>query len=300
MKVFSFKHFKEDVEARYGKCTAEEADFYIVSNFVPTSLPLDRCILILTEPPLAGCRVRAYKSISKFHTAITFIPSTNNSFNFGGSPLVYPYNPMLERDTLRNSTVLTKRGIYYAGHRKKKYPRMRLGYTNLYPVRESIGAFLLKHHKESYIYGRGWPKVSKQYNKKLALRTKPFREQKLEEIDRHNCDFVLCSENMHMPNYVSEKIHDGFSSDRLVLYLGCKNITDFVPEDCFINLNKHLKSNGSFNPSIVLDIITSISQEEYDTYIKKARAFRKTLVGKWEQAKKETLALLFNRIEGVK
>ncbi len=49
-------------------------------------------------------------------------------------------------------------------------------------------------------------------------------------------DFCLCFENSSFPGYVTEKIFDCFATGTIPIYRGAPNITEFLPEDSFINL----------------------------------------------------------------
>lgn len=51
--------------------------------------------------------------------------------------------------------------------------------------------------------------------------------------------FCICYENVRdLPGYVTEKIFDCFSAGCVPIYLGANNISDYVPEDCFIDRRK--------------------------------------------------------------
>lgn len=49
--------------------------------------------------------------------------------------------------------------------------------------------------------------------------------------------FSVACENSIQKNYVSEKFWDVVLTDTVPIYLGCNNITDYIPEDFFISLN---------------------------------------------------------------
>jgi len=49
--------------------------------------------------------------------------------------------------------------------------------------------------------------------------------------------FSVACENSIQKNYVSEKFWDAILTETIPIYLGCSNITDYIPSDCFINLN---------------------------------------------------------------
>jgi hypothetical protein len=52
-----------------------------------------------------------------------------------------------------------------------------------------------------------------------------------------NYTFSLIIENVSQPYWVTEKIFDSFINGVIPIYLGCKNITDYIPSNCFISLN---------------------------------------------------------------
>lgn len=46
--------------------------------------------------------------------------------------------------------------------------------------------------------------------------------------------FSLCSENSNEKNYISEKFFDCILTNTVPIYYGCKNVSDLVPDKCFI------------------------------------------------------------------
>lgn len=54
-----------------------------------------------------------------------------------------------------------------------------------------------------------------------------------------NSTFTLAFENVkNLNGYVSEKIFDSMIYGAIPIYLGAKNITSYIPHDCFIDFNK--------------------------------------------------------------
>ena len=102
-----------------------------------------------------------------------------------------------------------------------------------------------------------------------------------------------------MKDHVSEKFHDGFSSDRVVLYLGCSNISDHIPDDIYINLDKYFnKQTKEFDTQKIIDIISNMTQEEYDGYIERARSWRKKLPRKdYVEQQDKITQIIINRIK---
>ena len=83
--------------------------------------------------------------------------------------------------------------------------------------------------------------------------------------------FSICYENMsHVSGYMTEKIWDCFKCGVVPIYLGADNITDFVPEDCFIDKRR-------FSTYESLDLyLKSMSDKTYKQYQAKIFLFMKT------------------------
>ena len=79
-------------------------------------------------------------------------------------------------------------------------------------------------------------------------------------------DFSICYENLGgYENYVTEKIIDCFNAGVIPIYKGASNITDLIPENCFIDANR-FRNNDE-----LLDFLKQITFDqiiEYRTCIK--------------------------------
>lgn len=75
------------------------------------------------------------------------------------------------------------------------------------------------------IYGIGWDGFPNW---------KGFAEDKIETLS--NFVFNLCFDNYNAEGYITEKIIDCFYAGTIPLYLGAPDITDYVPENTFINV----------------------------------------------------------------
>ena len=104
---------------------------------------------------------------------------------------------------------------------------------------------------------------------------------KRNQINETNCDFVLALENTCYPNYISEKILDGFMLDRVTLYLGDPNIEKHIPLECFIDLRPYYNFKTKvFNFDGLGKKLNEMTQLEYDEIILNATKFRATIAGK--------------------
>ena len=62
-------------------------------------------------------------------------------------------------------------------------------------------------------------------------------ESKLETMQHYR--FSICYENIRdLPDYITEKIWDSFFAGCVPVYWGASNITDYIPENCFIDRRK--------------------------------------------------------------
>ena len=240
-----------------------------------------KSIMFQVEPPLAGYRQRVYETafLDQLHTVYNFNPMrtpAENQFPVTRCPEAFPYLPIATGTTRRHrqDTTLGKRTFYYAGDRYQQWGAPHFsGTTNLYPLRGELVQYLRQQGLAHFVTGPGWEHSTRS--------SENWRELKLEEIDECQADFVLCLENCRCPGYISEKIHDGFNSDRVVLYCGEPNITDRIPHDCFINLGGlpfYREIVGPdpyvFNQELVKDLILNMPQEVYDRILNNARVFR--------------------------
>ena len=109
----------------------------------------------------------------------------------------------------------------------------------------------------------------------------------------------MALENTIFPNYLYEKIWDGFISDRVTMYLGDPRIESHIPLNCFIDLRKYFNvDTGEFNLDAPLgNYLKEMSQEEYNEIISNAREFRKTAEGKYIHYRDELTKFIIERIK---
>jgi len=265
-----------------------QADFVIYFSTEQYEDQVDRssAMMIQVEPPLSSYRRMAYSRdfLDTFHSVFTFNPdvAAKNQFPITKNPMVFPYYPRSSLRVTRDYSDIQKaRKFYYAGDRYQQIDSpSEHGNVNLYTVRKGLVEYLAqKTTLNNYITGPGWD------NGNDTRYCDDWRAEKLLEIERENCDFVLCLENSRYPNYISEKIHDGFNSDRVVLYLGEPSIDCRIPDNAFINLGvppfyKPLNSPAKcfINYNLVGDLLLNMTQSDYNSIINAARKFRDTFL----------------------
>jgi len=255
----------------------QQAEFWIFFSTYRYPVSMSKTIMIQNEPPLADHRIWLYSIADEFHSWYCFNP-VGDQFPVTRNPLRFPYYPRMDHAVVREDLTIGERGVYYAGSRHgfENAPDAG-GSINLYPVRSAVAQWFLENHNPSYIYGSGWPKDTKSTTPQDSeFARKDWRVRKWDEIAEHDVDFVFCMENSMYPGYISEKLHDGFLTDRVAMYLGSPSVAEIVPEDCYIELSEYFdRLTKQVDAAGILKRITEMSQTEYEQIIGHAREVRK-------------------------
>ena len=89
---------------------------------------------------------------------------------------------------------------------------------------------------------------------------------KLETMQKYR--FSICYENVRdLPGYITEKIWDSFFAGCVPVYWGASNITDYIPNDCFIDRRKFA------NHEALYKFLTSMTESEYSAYQERIAVF---------------------------
>lgn len=154
-----------------------------------------------------------------------------------------------------------KRGIYQpkrfderklicniSGNKKSNHP------NELYSERRKVIEYFEKNHSDDFdLYGIGWDK-RKYKNYKGRCESK-------EEIYQ-NYRFALCLENeKNVPGYITEKIMDCISDGIVPIYMGATDITDYIPQDCFIPYDQF----GTLEE--LYSYLTEMDERHYSAYL---------------------------------
>lgn len=203
-------------------------------------------ILIIYEPPTVQPWLFHNHYLKYFHKIFTYQDDIIDNKRFFKS-----YYPVLRPMTQ-----------YLKDFQEKKLCCLVSGkwqstYINeLYSERKKAIAFFEKFHPQDFSFGgSGWI-VNKDYPKTCQGRIKD------KDVFLKNFKFSICYENTkELPGYITEKIFDCFHNGCIPIYWGAPNITDHIPENCFIDKRK-------FNSYEELyDFISNITEEEYNQYI---------------------------------
>jgi Glycosyltransferase family 10 (fucosyltransferase) C-term len=265
------------------------ANFLLSLNSCDETFPLERTLLILVEPPHCKCFRDLYAKRGAFHSVFTYTPEGRNHLLFSRTPAVFPQYPGPYRRLERIPTI-TKRGVYFAGEGNRLNTDDGYGAISLASIRANLVGYLQRHYVNTHIFGRGWPFKS-EYTGQSG-----FRKRKLAEIKLVGADFVLCIENMMMPNYISEKLHDAFISDRVPLYLGEPHITEHLT-GCLIDLRRFLDTRTlTIDCESIVELLGSFPADLYRDMIERARLWRANVGAQYQAAKAQFTRSLLERL----
>ncbi len=119
--------------------------------------------------------------------------------------------------------------------------------------REVIDWFEKNHPNEFDLYGQGWNKnipprnlmdrIVNRFtfiNQHLKPRHASYRGEVNDKLAIYRKYlFSICYENArNLPGYISEKIFDCFFAGCVPVYWGAPNISDYIPESCYIDRRK--------------------------------------------------------------
>jgi hypothetical protein len=146
-----------------------------------------------------------------------------------------------------------------------------------YAERTRLGHELSKNENID-VYGTWWQNNGKNikgeiFNKHLGL-------------DEYK--FSVACENSIQKNYVSEKFWDVVLTEGVPIYMGCTNISEYIPENCFVSLN-----NKSMDEMVdVINDVINNSEDYYNKYKNnvlqlKQDFFKNPNYNLWEKIKKE-------------
>ncbi len=146
-----------------------------------------------------------------------------------------------------------------------------------YKLRTDLG-IELSNNKNIDVYGTYWEPNNENikgeiWNKHVGL-------------DEYR--FSIGCENSIQKNYISEKFWDIVLTEGIPIYLGCTNIEDYVPSECFIGLNDLSISDMVSKINYIQKNELTIYREKINYVLKlKNDFFKNPNYNLWERIKKE-------------
>lgn len=218
----------------------------VLYNEMPAQLPggadVHKSSLILFESELIrpdNWDLLKHRHFSRIFTWNDTFVDNSKYFKVNFSNL---FPAVIKKDLSRKVKLCT----LIAGRKRVNHP------LELYSKRvEAIQWFERNHPDDFDLYGMGWDgyklistKWSRKLDKKIPFLTKylPPRfpsyrgsvASKRPVLEQYR--FSICYENARdIPGYITEKIFDCFFAGCVPVYWGANNVTDHIPQDCFID-----------------------------------------------------------------
>lgn len=144
-----------------------------------------------------------------------------------------------------------------SGNKKSNYV------DELYSEREKVYTFFEKNYPGEFtFYGTRWDKEKHPcYGGKVGDKSEVF----------HNYKFAICFENTkNVKGYITEKIFDCICSGIVPIYAGADDITDYVPQECFIDYFKFTSYEE------LAEFLKHMPENEYNKYLEAAKKLLNT------------------------
>lgn len=236
------------------------------------SIPKEKKYLILEECEMIYSPNKRTDLLKDFHKVFAY--NDNLVKNYGYIKLNMP-NKI--KQSVNKSFSEKKFCTLIAGNKKSKEN------GELYSSRLKAINWFEKNYPDKFdFYGMGWdthrftgPKLIRALNKIPYLNTlmtkkhicyKGKVDKKIEVLSDYK--YSICFENScAIPGYISEKIMDCFFSGCVPVYYGAPNITEYIPENCFIDYRSFSSFDSLFN------FLRNISEDDYNLYIQNIKNF---------------------------
>lgn len=235
--------------------------YWIFSNLGPkletcnfSRFPKEKLVLIMWEPPTVQGSLYDPKIQTSFGTIFTWDDDLvdNQKFFKFHYPALTPRISNIPPFEEKKFCVMISRRLT-SRHPKELYSKRKA----------AIQFFEKKPDGEFDLYGFYW-KPGKYKNWKG-----PLHSNKLEKLKEYK--FSICYENMcDVKGYITEKIFDCFAAGVVPVYWGANNITDYIPDTCFIDRRRFTTEEEMYQ------FLKAISKEDYQNYLDKIAEFLKS------------------------
>jgi len=235
IKIFDL--FKKNNIEIFTSDLLSEADtnFNIQIDFKRLPNPKKKNYLIVNEPSLIIPSNHNSEILKKFDKVFTY------NDNIKGENII-KVNLPYDFENIKTYKNYSKTGYLLVSSNLKS----KIAYEN-YSFRNEVINFFKDKNLRFHLYGKGWDKKtssSRIINKLLKYFYIPNSIKSYKGVADNkiklgaNYLFQFAIENSsNIDGYISEKLFDCFFSGSIPIYLGPKNILDYIPKDSFININ---------------------------------------------------------------
>ena len=224
-----------------------------VANVDWSAHPKEKTVLFMWEPPTVQEELYDPKVQAHFGKIFTWDDDLVDNCRF----FKFHYPVLQQRIAKLPSFEEKKFCTMIARNMGSKHPKQ------LYKERKALVRFFEgKPAGDFDLYGMFWnPKKFKNYRGSVPDKLAVLK----------NYQFSICYENMRdIKGYISEKIFDCFAAGVVPVYWGASNVTDYIPENCFIDRRK-FKDNEALYAHL-----KKMTREDYEAYLQNGDKFLKS------------------------
>ncbi len=233
-----------------------EVKYYITHNCYSqrktflSKIPKEKSVLWIWEPATVNPEFYRQELHSNFAKIFTFDDTLLQSSKY--LKFYHPHNL-----SMIDSVVPFEEKKFLCLMNACKTARPRKLWLNYYAERlKVINFYEKKKPGELHLYGRNWGKHPSAKGV-VADKTATIKNYK----------FCICYENTNTPGYVTEKMFDCFYAGVIPVYLGAENVTETIPESCFINRRKFECDEA------VYQYMRAMDKETYERYLQNIREY---------------------------
>ncbi len=216
----------------------------------------NRMILFLWEPPIVNpgnYDKLTHESFTYIFTWMDDLVDNKKYFKF-----YYPqpsYIPKIDKMQFENKKLCT----LISGNKKSKIN------GELYSERINAIKFFEKNDLDNFdLFGRGWNEPITKVEEMFPFTVKKFKSYRGETTNKlltlSQYKFCICYENQSINGYITEKIFDCFFAGCIPIYLGASNISNYIPECCYIDKRNFTSYDKLY------DYLLSIDKSIYENY----------------------------------
>ena len=217
-----------------------DTDFTIYLDY-PKRILAKKKYIIVREPRIIIPNNHNYKKLNKFNKIFTYNDKLVDNTKF-----IKFINGSYDFSKVKKYKSESQNGYVLICRNKKSFKD-----GESYSLRNQIITFFESSNLTFDLYGFGWDRKNFNYkiievlfnrmkmkrpSSNLYKNYKGTVTNKREKTSEYLFQFSIENSN-NTDGYISEKIFDAFFSNNIPIYSGAPNINDFIPKNCFINLN---------------------------------------------------------------
>lgn len=233
------------------------------------SIPYEKRYLILTECEMIYERNADKNLLEQFNKVFTYDDDLVRECGYIKLPIPNVIKQPIISD-IKNKKFIT----LIAGNKTSDKE------GELYSKRLSFIRYMEKNHPQEFdFYGTGWFWTTFSgifhilnhfgFLRRMFAEKHPCYRGRVDKklTVQSQYKFVLAYENTSaIPGYITEKLWDVFFSGAVPIYIGAPNITDYVPENCFID-GRQFESDDE-----LYRFLKGIDDERYNRYLSDIKA----------------------------